>query len=161
MDALVEDLLALARQGQVVDETEPVSLSAAASEAWETVDTGEMGLQLADDIVVEADDARFRELLENLFRNTAEHADSATAVEVGALDDREGFYVEDDGPGISEDLRDQIFDHGFTTAENGTGFGLAIVASIADAHGWDVEIPDAETGARFEFSRVSVSESET
>jgi PAS domain S-box-containing protein len=159
MDSLVEDLLALARQGQVVDETEPVSLSTAASEAWETVDTGEMGLQLEDDLVVEADDARFRELLENLFRNAVEHADSATAVEVGPLDDREGFYVADDGPGIPAEERDRIFDHGFTTAEDGTGFGLAIVASIADAHGWEVEVLDDPDGARFEFSRVSVSES--
>jgi PAS domain S-box-containing protein len=156
MDSLVEDLLALARQGQVVDETEPVSLSAAASEAWETVDTREVTLQLADDLEVEADDARFRELLENLFRNSVEHADSATAVEVGPLDEREGFYVEDDGPGVPEDVREKVFDHGFTTAEKGTGFGLAIVESIADAHGWEVEAPEADTGARFEFYRVSL-----
>jgi PAS domain S-box-containing protein len=156
MDSLVEDLLALARQGQVVDETEPVSLSAAASEAWETVDTGAVTLQLADDLEVEADDARFRELLENLFRNAVEHADSATAVEVGPLDEREGFYVEDDGPGVPEDVREKVFDHGFTTAEKGTGFGLAIVESIADAHGWEVEAPEADTGARFEFYRVSL-----
>jgi len=161
MDALVEDLLALARQGQVVDETEPVSLSATASEAWETVDTREVRLQLDDDLVVEADDARFRELLENLFRNTVEHADSATAIEVGPLDDREGFYVADDGQGIPADEREQVFDHGFTTAVDGTGLGLAIVASIADAHGWDVDVPDSETGARFEFYRLNVSESAT
>jgi PAS domain S-box-containing protein len=181
MDALVEDLLALARQGQVVDENEPVALSAAAAEAWETVDTKEATLELADDVVVEADDARFRELLENLFRNAVEHGytssrpeaddavehgggasgDDAMRVEVGELADREGFYVADDGPGIPEDLRDQIFDHGFTTDEDGTGFGLAIVASIADAHGWEVDAcctSGEETcdGARFEFSRVTV-----
>ncbi|WP_135825943.1 PAS domain S-box protein [Halorussus ruber] len=168
MDALVEDLLALARQGQVVDETEPVALSAAAAEAWETVDTKEATLELADDVTVEADDARFRELLENLFRNSVEHGEEAAGddadpmrVEVGELDDREGFYVADDGPGIPEDLREQIFDHGFTTDEDGTGFGLAIVASIADAHGWEVDAcctseEAACEGARFEFSRVTV-----
>jgi PAS domain S-box-containing protein len=158
MDSLVEDLLALARQGQVVDETEPTSLSEAVTTAWETADTQEASIELEDDLVVEADDARFRELLENLFRNSVEHAGADATVEVGALDDRDGFYVEDDGPGIPDDVRDQIFDHGFTTEEGGTGFGLAIVTSIADAHGWDVEAVDCETGARFEFDRVSVRE---
>jgi signal transduction histidine kinase len=181
MDALVEDLLALARQGQVVDETEPVALAAVAQEAWATVDTQEATLELATDVVIDADNARFRELLENLFRNAVEHGSTssrpkaddavghgstsdrpaAMTVEVGELADREGFYVADSGPGIPEELCDRIFDHGFTTEEDGTGFGLAIVASIADAHGWEVEATcgddrEPADGARFEFSRVTV-----
>ncbi|UPV74385.1 PAS domain-containing protein [Halorussus limi] len=180
MDGLVEDLLTLARQGQVVDDPEPVDLAAAAEAAWETVDTEEASLLLDGDAVVEADEARFRELLENLFRNAVEHGstsprsqahedavehgDSGPVVEVGVLDDRSGFYVADDGPGIPESERERIFDHGFTTDEEGTGFGLAIVSSIANAHGWNVEVVNCgsgegtggETGARFEFSRVSV-----
>ncbi|UPW00423.1 PAS domain S-box protein [Halorussus gelatinilyticus] len=163
MDGLVEDLLKLARQGLVVDDPEPVSLSDAVEEAWETADTAEASLRLADDAVVEADDARFRELLENLFRNAVEHGDVGTAVEVGLLDDGQGFYVADDGPGIPEAEREQVFDHGFTTDEDGTGFGLAIVSSIANAHGWNVEAVDCDDetgddceGARFEFSRVTL-----
>jgi signal transduction histidine kinase len=167
MDALVEDLLALARQGQVVDETDPVALTTIAREAWETADTQEASLELAaDDVVVEADDARFRELLENLFRNAVEHGSAnnrpaSMTVEIGELDDSEGFYVADNGPGIPEELCDQIFEHGFTTEEDGTGFGLAIVASISDAHGWEVEVTcgderESADGARFEFSRVTV-----
>ncbi|NEU56487.1 PAS domain-containing protein [Halorussus sp. MSC15.2] len=177
MDSLVEDLLTLARQGQVVDATDPVSLSSVAEAAWETVDTKDAGLRLTEDVVVEADDARFRELLENVFRNAVEHgttgsppsdsdsAERTARVEVGPLDDRDGFYVADDGPGVPEDLRDRVFDHGFTTEDEGTGFGLAIVESIADAHGWTVEIADEDrpnsTGTRFEFSRVSVHEDES
>jgi PAS domain S-box-containing protein len=167
MDALVEDLLALARQGQVVDETDPVALTTIAREAWETADTQEASLELAaDDVVVEADDARFRELLENLFRNAVEHGSAnnrpaSMTVEIGELDDSEGFYVADNGSGIPEELCDQIFEHGFTTEEDGTGFGLAIVASISDAHGWEVEVTcgderESADGARFEFSRVTV-----
>ncbi len=166
MDGLVEDLLTLARQGQVVSDPEPVSLSAAAEGAWETVDTAEASLLLDDaDAVVEADEARFRELLENLFRNAVEHGDEGTVVEVGLLEDGRGFYVADDGPGIPEDVSEQVFDHGFTTDEEGTGFGLAIVSSIANAHGWNVAAVSCDsveetdgtcTGARFEFSRVAV-----
>jgi signal transduction histidine kinase len=54
-------------------------------------------------------------------------------VRVGQLP--EGFYVEDNGPGIPENEREQVFGYGHTTSEEGTGFGLSIVATIADAHG--------------------------
>ena len=72
-------------------------------------------------------------------------------VTVGPLADDGGFYVEDDGPGIPEEIRDGIFESGYTTSERGTGFGLAIVEDIAEAHGWTVSVQDGRTGgARFE-----------
>jgi signal transduction histidine kinase len=44
-----------------------------------------------------------------------------------------------------------VFDHGFTTAEAGTGFGLAIVDRIVQAHGWSIHAREsADGGARFE-----------
>jgi signal transduction histidine kinase len=71
---------------------------------------------------------------------------------VTPLDFAPGFAVEDDGPGIPEAERDDVFERGFTTAEDGTGFGLAIVERIADAHGWSVSVTDGrDGGARFEF----------
>jgi signal transduction histidine kinase len=79
-------------------------------------------------------------------------------VEVGSLpaDDGSvtGFYVADDGPGIPEDDRERVFEPGHTTG-GGTGFGLPIVARIAEAHGWSVTVTDSETGgARFEIRSV-------
>ncbi|KTG30726.1 hybrid sensor histidine kinase/response regulator [Haloferax profundi] len=65
-----------------------------------------------------------------------------------------GFYVADDGPGIPEDKRDTVFEHGHTTSESGSGFGLSIVESIVEAHGWEIAVTDPESdlgGARFEF----------
>jgi signal transduction histidine kinase len=64
-----------------------------------------------------------------------------------------GFYVEDDGPGIPDDEKVRVFDQGFTTDTDGTGFGLYIVQALAEAHGWSVSVADAEreTGARFEI----------
>jgi len=46
-----------------------------------------------------------------------------------------------------------VFDQGFTTDTDGTGFGLYIVQALAEAHGWSVSVADAEreTGARFEI----------
>ena len=54
--------------------------------------------------------------------------------------------------------RDQIFDSGYSTADDGTGFGLAIVKEIADTHGWTTTITgSSEGGAQFEFRGVEPS----
>jgi len=74
-------------------------------------------------------------------------------VTVGAMDD--GFYVADDGPGIPESERDRIFETGYSTNEDGTGFGLDIVREIVEAHGWAVTVTESETGgARFELTEL-------
>jgi signal transduction histidine kinase len=101
-----------------------------------------------------ADESRLRQLFENLFRNAVEHGGPGVAVTVGPLEGR-GFYVADDGPGIPADERDRVRETGYTTADGGTGFGLSIVESIADAHGWGMRLVESETGgARFEFTGV-------
>jgi signal transduction histidine kinase len=106
---------------------------------------------------ISADRGRLEQLLENLFGNALAHGRADAHVRVGELSD--GFYVEDDGPGIPEDTREHVFDAGFSTSAAGTGFGLSIVESIAHAHGWDVAVTDGtDGGARFEFTNVSVLE---
>ena len=82
--------------------------------------------------------------------STAERSDGPVSVTVGAFDG--GFYVADDGPGIPPARRETVFDPGVTTAADGTGFGLAIVREIAEAHGWTVSVTESESGgARFEI----------
>ncbi len=149
---LIDEVLEIARLGQGVTETEPLSLSAVASDAWEMVDHDDVDLVVEDAPTrVAADRDRLQRLLENLFRNSVEHGGSTlTTVRVGAI--RDGFYVEDDGAGIPEDERDHVFEGGYTTATEGTGFGLSIVEQIAAAHGWSVSVTNsADGGARFEF----------
>ncbi|TKX52357.1 HAMP domain-containing sensor histidine kinase, partial [Halorubrum sp. SP9] len=55
-----------------------------------------------------ADKSRLKQVFENLFRNSIEHGGSDVTVTVGELDD--GFYIEDDGPGISSEEYDDIFE---------------------------------------------------
>lgn len=183
MQTLIDDILTLARDGREATTTEPVSLQTAASACWETIGTENGTLVTDTDSVVVADPRRLQRLLENLFRNSVTHAstpslsrmqensveqgsagssmqsdsadDDGVTVTVGDIDDANGFYVADDGPGIPEDERDTVFEAGYSTASEGTGFGLAIVTDIAAVHGWDVSVTDSESGgARFEITSV-------
>lgn len=72
---------------------------------------------------------------------------------MGTLAD--GFYVEDSGPGIPPDEREQVFEFGFSQSDDGTGHGLSIVEQIAEAHGWSVRVVEGPSGgARFEFTGI-------
>jgi signal transduction histidine kinase len=155
MNDLIEDVLQLARQGQPIEETEPVDLGAVAERSWEMIESIDAELLVADTPEIEGDPERLQQLLENLFRNAIEHGGVDVTVRIGALD-RGGFYIEDDGPGIPEDDREEVFGSGFTTNEEGTGFGLAIVEEIVDAHGWTIRTTESrDGGARFEIGNVT------
>ena len=162
METLIENILTLARDGGGVDETTRVELVALAEDAWATTDTRGGSFDPAtDEFHLRADEERLRQVLENLFRNGVEHgvagdadADDVTLT-VGPLDGGDGFYVADDGPGIPEAERERVFESGYTTTDDGTGFGLDIVSEIADGHGWAVSVTEsADGGARFEFTEI-------
>lgn len=88
--------------------------------------------------------------------NSVEHGGEVVTVTIGDLDT--GFYVADDGSGIPPEEREQVFEAGYSTDNESTGFGLAIVKQIADAHGWDICVTESETdGARFEITDVVFS----
>ncbi|MDR9430193.1 MAG: PAS domain S-box protein [Natronomonas sp.] len=153
MGELIADLLTLARQGDRIDETEPVDIATLADRCWQNVETAEATVEAAFDGMVRADRGRLQQLLENLLRNAVDHGGPAVSVIVGDLDD--GFYVEDDGPGIPVDERERVFEAGYSTFEEGTGFGLRIVQQIADAHGWDVAVTHGvDGGVRFSITGV-------
>ncbi|WP_340098343.1 PAS domain S-box protein [Salinibaculum salinum] len=154
--ALVEDLLALARSGNSVGITEPVTLSELAEVCWQTTPIADATLSVETDTTISADRSRLRQLLENLFRNAVDHGGCEVTVTVGAVAD--GFYVADDGSGIPDGERDEIFEAGYSIADDGTGFGLAIVTEIVEAHGWEIRVTDSETGgARFEITGVETT----
>lgn len=86
-----------------------------------------------------------------------EHGEEGVTVTVGEFDD--GFRVEDDGPGIPEAKREAVSEAGYTTAEEGTGFGLSIVKQVAEAHDWTVRVTEgAAGGARFEVTNVEFAD---
>ncbi|PHQ47228.1 PAS domain-containing sensor histidine kinase [Halorubrum sp. C3] len=151
MEAIVEDTLTLARQGDTISETESVSLTDLVGKCWATVDTDDATIDIVDEMTFQADPDRLRHVFENLFRNAVEHGGSDVTVRVGRHNEL-GIYVEDNGPGIPVEKRDEVFEPGHSSAQGGTGFGLTIVKRIVEAHGWELSVSDGtDGGARFEF----------
>lgn len=153
MEGIIEDVLAIARDGEWAANAESVELESAAREAWDHVSTGTTTLSIPASMTLEADRSRLLRLLENCFRNSIEHGETTETVRVGPLpSDRRGFFVEDDGTGLPDEIRDEIFDPSVSTATEGLGIGLWIVREVATGHGWSVTATESDDGgARFEF----------
>jgi len=155
IESIIASVLRVAREGRDVETASTVSLSALADRCWEAIDSGDATLLVDDNFTFRADSERVRSVFENLFRNAVEHGGDGVTIRVGPLDDDEGFYVEDDGPGIPESVRETVFDPGYTTGREGVGLGLSIVESAVEAHGWQIEATESTIGgARFEISGI-------
>ncbi|WP_439025764.1 sensor histidine kinase [Haloarchaeobius sp. DT45] len=160
MERLIEDLLSVARQGGMVKEPVRTDLE----DVIETASVGtlpESVTLLYDEVSpILASPDRLCQVFENLFRNAVDHGGETVTLRVGPLED------------------------GFTTREDGHGFGLSVVRTIIGAHGWDIEATNrspetstdggsprgeggdpvdgssdgsaAATGARFEITGVDI-----
>ena len=161
MKDLIEELLNIARETRRAADRRELSLSGIIEEAWSYVDASAAKLSVADDLgVVYADETRLLQLFGNLFRNSVEHVGDSVTVEVGRLEPGTGFYVEDDGPGLSDSAREDVLTLGRTVSETGTGIGLDSVTDIIEAHGWELRIPETGGGARFEIRTGGENETE-
>jgi signal transduction histidine kinase len=164
METMIEELLTLARTDTAIEETESVTLSSLVDDAWETAQTDGATLENAfpPGFDIDGDSGLLRNIFENLFRNAVDHNDPPLTVRTGVLTDGGGFYVEDTGTGIPETKRADVFEFGFSTDSEGTGFGLAIVEEFVEAHGWTITVSESqEGGARFEVRTGGQSSSAT
>jgi len=153
MEALISDILTLAREGEAVGSVETVKFSEVVLDSWSVIDTANATLEMDATRTVQADLDRLQQLLENLIRNAIDHGGNDVTIWIGDFDG--GLYVEDNGKGIAEPDRETVFENGYSTARDGTGFGLAIVYEITSGHGWNIDVTEgAAGGARFEITGV-------
>jgi len=161
MENLIDNLVTLARHGETESEPAPVQLSTLARECARTTGLSPEALTVTTDATIVAEESRLRHVFENLFANSVEHgstgsrtgADEGVSLIVGRLED--GFYVADDGTGIPATERERVFRVGYSTGDDGTGFGLNIVKRVAEANGWDIQVTESDAGgARFEITGV-------
>jgi signal transduction histidine kinase len=155
LDATVGDALSIVRHGdgdRLLDIWEPIQAAAnSAGPAFKErgatleVSTGEPRL------LVFGDSAALEQLFLNLLLNAAEALPAGGRAEIGARvsDNSVQIEVEDDGPGIPDDIRERIFEPLFSTKEAGTGLGLTISRRIVEAHRGEMElVGEAGRGTR-------------
>jgi signal transduction histidine kinase len=174
MSRLVDELLVLAHSDEAkFVHLRELALADYVHELWRGITATaerQFELSIAAKGSLRADSDRLAQALRNLVRNAIEHTRPGSGrVRLGVLSMGGGrlrFTVEDDGPGIPPDQREEIFDRFHRTdaardrAGGGSGLGLAIVKAIAVAHGGSVTASSSELlgGARLEFEIVGLSE---
>jgi signal transduction histidine kinase len=112
------------------------------------------------ELTVEADESLLRQVLFNLLLNAIQSVDGEGRIRVSLTRTPRGeanLAVEDNGPGVAEAIRDEIFRPYFTTRNHGTGLGLAVVKQIVLAHRWEIDYSQNEMGgATFRISGMKV-----
>ena len=162
MEGMIEGYLDFAR-GEGSEAPTP-------TDAWKLLDevvheARRNGVQITFDMAesVELPLARnaFKRCLTNLIDNAARHGDN-----VALVGQRNGsiveFIVDDDGPGIAEDMREEVFrpffrlDQSRNVATGGTGLGLSIARDIVRSHGGDITLAESPSGGLRATIRVPI-----
>ncbi|MEO5664924.1 MAG: DUF4153 domain-containing protein, partial [Nocardioides sp.] len=152
---LVTDLLELSRLEAGVTRLQATSVPVRAlvadciAEVAAAGRTGEFDLEIPADLIVQADEARLRQLLVNVVDNAARHAPAGSPVRVSAARTPTGWWltVADRGPGVAETDRERVFQRFGTDATGGgTGLGLAVARWVAQLHGGTLRFTDPAPG---------------
>lgn len=156
IEDMIDKLAELAESGESKIDPQPVPLHSIIEQSWTNVNVAEATLNADISGEIIADPERLQTLFENLFLNAIEHGGPTVTVNVGRIQgDSPGFYVEDDGEGISHSDPETLFESGYTTENSGTGLGLAIVQRVSVSHDWQISIhADEMSGLRFEITDV-------
>jgi signal transduction histidine kinase len=158
LKAVVEDFLSYARTPQI--QLQSISPRAMAEELVSLVGA-ELGgkkltyqLAIGEDQHFQGEPVLLRRALLNLLQNAIQASPEGGPLRLG-FERRDGavqWLVEDGGPGVPEDKRDEVFKPFYTTRQKGTGLGLAFVRKIAEAHGGTIRVDRSPLGgARFEL----------
>jgi signal transduction histidine kinase len=96
----------------------------------------------------EADADRIQQIIINVIKNAIEASPQGgtLSIETFTRDSRVGIRVTDQGPGISHEEREKIFEPFYSTKERGSGLGLCISQRIVDEHGGSIRIETPEAG---------------
>jgi signal transduction histidine kinase len=161
MRRLVGDLLLLARAdaGRVAVH-DPVDLSMvvtdAASELEPVAGDHEISIAAPPGMIVLGARDELHRLILNLMENALRHTDPGTAVEAQVTRENGNVVlaVEDDGPGIPDDLHEKVFERFFRGSSDrggSSGLGLSIVRAVTESHEGSVRLepPLDGRGARF------------
>ena len=153
LNSLVTTMLQVGRPSQI--EIESVDLRSIASDVVAVARgeaSGSNGLRIEEispdrPVMVTVDPDRMRQVIWNLVKNAVQASPRRGVVEVRTgLDGEDRAYLEvaDQGPGIGDAQREQLFDMFYSGRSHGVGLGLALVKQIMDQHEGRIEILDRQ-----------------
>jgi signal transduction histidine kinase len=153
MEAMVTGVMAFVRDATRTTERTPLELSSLLeSLADDMSETGlDVTVERAERVVLEGDPLALRRLFGNLLDNAVKFGGSART-RVFRDEEFAVVEIEDDGPGVPEAERDRVFEPFYRQESSrsretgGIGLGLAVVRSIARAHGGDANLGGAPRG---------------
>lgn len=157
LDHMVNDMLVFARGGQAGEEKIDVLelLEQVRQSLQPRLQAGRADWQVKaaqHAVAVLGQGEVLASVLGNLASNALDACGDAARLDwqVDGQDDDVVISLQDNGPGIADDLRERIFEPFFTTRTNGTGLGLAVVRAVIVAHRGEIELDtDFREGARF------------
>lgn len=167
LSKLIDDFLDMSRlqEGAMVLEIGRVDIAAVAARIADQYasQAAEKGMEIrveqqqgVETAVVEADEAKVDQILTNLVSNAIKYGAGTVTIGISAYEDGFLVSVEDEGPGVPDEKRREIFerfvqaDSSSTRRASGVGLGLAIAKGLAEAHGGDLFYEKRQPrGARF------------
>lgn len=154
MSALVNDMLVFAAGAKTCGDDVPVSelLHEVAEEFALQMNGGEIRIEVAaDGLGVRANRGALHSALSNLVQNAMQACTDTPVITLSAVRGAERICltVSDNGRGVPENIRKRIFEPFFTTRPQGTGLGLAVVRSVAEAHGGELLLDCGPQGTAF------------
>jgi two-component system sensor histidine kinase HydH len=156
LEALVNDLLDFVRTGKVEQvELDPVAVL---QEAVELVGEGEEIRLVVDQAPTRwaLDRTRMRQVLVNLLQNACQASPEGNPVEVSMAEEKDWLVVRvmDQGPGVSEEEVERIFEPFVTRRSQGTGLGLAVARRLTELHGGSLTVSSGPEGGACFLARI-------
>ncbi len=104
--------------------------------------------EVSSSLFLDIDRSRIKQIFANILSNALKYINPGDEVLIKIQDEKESHIIKfiDNGPGISEDKLDKIFERFYKVDSSrdrnyfGSGLGLAITKQLVNAHGWDIKV---------------------
>jgi two-component system sensor histidine kinase FlrB len=157
LETQVNDMLLFAKSGdqQVVEQVSMQQLLSevkAGADAMVTLNDSHLAVSLPEpDIQITGNKSAIASAIQNLIHNSIQVIGAGAEVKLSAATDEQNpdfvrISVSDNGPGVDLTQAEKIFEPFYTTKSQGTGLGLAVVSSVANAHQGRVDVTNNKGG---------------